>query len=53
MLTDAFPSAIPNWMYAVQHLPEAGLPEGFETLAVPEKALLLSPQSARDHATQQ
>ncbi len=49
MLTDGFQSAIPttNWMYPA-HLPEAGLPEGFETLAVPEKALLLSPQDARD-----
>ena len=49
MLGDGFQSVIPttNWMYPA-HLPEAGLPEGFETLAVPEKALLLSPQDARD-----
>jgi thiamine transport system substrate-binding protein len=48
MLTDAFQSIIPttNWMYPA-HLPEEGLPEGFETLAVPGKALLLDPEEAR------
>jgi thiamine transport system substrate-binding protein len=48
MLTDAFQGAIPttNWMYPAR-TPEAGLPEGFETLAVPDKALLLSPEEAR------
>lgn len=47
MVTDAFQSIIPttNWMYpAVQ--PEAGLPQGFETLITPEKALLLNPVEA-------
>lgn len=48
MLTDAFQSVIPttNWMYPAR-TPEGGLPEGFETLAVPEKALLLPPEEAR------
>ena len=45
--SDAFQSAIPttNWMYP-SVLPEGGLPEGFETLIEPEKALLLSPDEA-------
>ena len=47
MLTDAFQSAIPttNWMYPAV-APAAGLPEGFETLAVPEKSLLFSAEEA-------
>jgi thiamine transport system substrate-binding protein len=47
MLTDAFQSAIPttNWMYPAV-TPEAGLPEGFETLITPSTALLLSPDEA-------
>ena len=42
MLTDGFQGVIPttNWMYPAQ-TPAAGLPEGYETLAVPEKPLLL------------
>jgi thiamine transport system substrate-binding protein len=41
MLSDAFQSAIPttNWMYPAV-TPEAGLPEGFETLSKPETSLL-------------
>ena len=48
MLTDAFQSVIPttNWMYPAK-TPEAGLPEGFETLITPGKALLLNPEDAR------
>ncbi len=42
MVTDAFQSVIPetNWMYPAV-TPEAGLPTGFETLVIPEKALLV------------
>jgi thiamine transport system substrate-binding protein len=42
MVSDAFQSVIPttNWMYPAV-LPEGGLPDGFETLITPEKALLL------------
>lgn len=54
MLTDAFQSVIPttNWMYPAV-MPEAGLPEGFGTLVVPETALIYpaaEAQSARDQA---
>ena len=47
MVTDAFQSVIPttNWMYPAV-TPEAGLPEGFESLVQPEKALLLSADEA-------
>ncbi len=47
MVTDAFQSAIPttNWMYPAV-TPAAGLPDGFETLLTPDKALLLSPEDA-------
>ncbi|MEO1137976.1 MAG: thiamine ABC transporter substrate binding subunit [Pseudomonadota bacterium] len=47
MLSDTFQSIIPttNWMYPAV-MPEAGLPEGFETLVTPEKSLLLSPEEA-------
>jgi thiamine transport system substrate-binding protein len=37
--------ATTNWMYPAV-TPEAGLPEGFETLVVPEVALLMSPAEA-------
>ncbi|AZQ65778.1 thiamine ABC transporter substrate binding subunit [Silicimonas algicola] len=49
MLTEAFQSAIPttNWMYPAV-TPEAGLPQGFETLLEPETALLLAPEDARE-----
>jgi thiamine transport system substrate-binding protein len=42
MLTDAFQSVIPttNWMYPAV-TPEAGLPEGFGTLAIPANSLLI------------
>ncbi|WP_420012308.1 thiamine ABC transporter substrate binding subunit [Tateyamaria sp.] len=47
MVTDAFQSIIPttNWMYPAV-TPASGLPDGFETLITPEKALLLSPEDA-------
>ena len=47
MVTDAFQSIIPttNWMYPAV-TPEGGLPDGFDTLIAPEKALLLSPEEA-------
>ncbi|WP_170334360.1 thiamine ABC transporter substrate binding subunit [Ruegeria arenilitoris] len=49
MVSDAFQQIIPttNWMYPAV-TPAAGLPEGFETLTVPEKALLFSPDEAAD-----
>lgn len=48
MLTDAFQSVIPttNWMYPAV-TPEGGLPDGFDTLITPGKALLLAPEQAR------
>ncbi|MYM55222.1 thiamine ABC transporter substrate binding subunit [Thalassovita mangrovi] len=47
MVTDAFQSIIPttNWMYPAV-TPEAGLPEGFETLIQPEKALIVPADQA-------
>jgi len=47
MLSDGFQSVIPttNWMYPAR-LPEAGLPQGFETLITPDPALLLPPDEA-------
>ncbi len=37
-----------NWMYPA-HLPDAGLPDGFETLAVPRKAAAaVAARTARD-----
>ena len=47
MLTEDFQSAIPttNWMYPAV-VPEGGLPQGFETLIEPDKALLLDTQEA-------
>ena len=47
MVTDAFQSIIPttNWMYPAV-TPEAGLPDGFDTLITPAKSLLLSPDEA-------
>ncbi|MEM9342444.1 MAG: thiamine ABC transporter substrate binding subunit [Pseudomonadota bacterium] len=57
MLTDGFQGAIPttNWMYPAK-TPSGGLPEGFETLTIPEKALLLSSKDAaavRDDAVRE
>jgi thiamine transport system substrate-binding protein len=48
MLTDGFQGVIPttNWMYPA-HMPAAGLPAGYETLAVPEKPLLFPPEEAQ------
>lgn len=42
MVSDAFQSIIPttNWMYPAV-TPEGGLPDGFETLTTPNKALLV------------
>ncbi len=47
MLTDGFQGVIPttNWMYPAV-TPEAGLPAGYETLAVPETPLLFAPEEA-------
>jgi len=47
MVSDAFQSVIPttNWMYPAV-TPEAGLPDGFETLIQPAKALLFTPEEA-------
>jgi thiamine transport system substrate-binding protein len=47
VVSDAFQSLIPttNWMYPAI-TPEAGLPEGYETLIRPEQSLLLDPAVA-------
>jgi len=47
MTSDAFQSIIPttNWMYPAV-TPAAGLPEGFETLITPDKALLVPAEDA-------
>ncbi|WP_296424688.1 thiamine ABC transporter substrate binding subunit [Yoonia sp.] len=47
MVSDAFQGVIPttNWMYPAA-TPSAGLPDGFDTLLTPQKALLFSPQDA-------
>ena len=49
MLTEGFQSVIPttNWMYPAV-VPEDGLPEGFETLIVPDRALLFGPEEAAE-----
>ncbi|WP_146347461.1 thiamine ABC transporter substrate binding subunit [Falsiphaeobacter marinintestinus] len=49
MVSDAFQSVIPttNWMYPAV-TPEAGLPDGFDTLAQPGTSLLMSSQAAAD-----
>ena len=54
MVGEGFQSIIPttNWMYPAV-TPAQGLPEGFETLITPSKALLMSPEdaaAARDEA---
>lgn len=54
MVTDAFQSMIPttNWMYPAV-TPAGGLPQGFETLVKPEKALIIPANEAatlRDEA---
>ena len=47
MISDAAQTILPttNWMYPAA-TPEAGLPEGFETLTVPEKSLLIPAEDA-------
>ena len=47
MTSDAFQSIIPttNWMYPAR-TPQAGLPEGFETLIQPDRALLYGAEEA-------
>ena len=47
MVSDGFQSIISttNWMYPAV-IPESGLPDGFETLITPVKALILSPEDA-------
>ena len=57
MVSDAFQSVIPttNWMYPAV-TPATGLPDGFESLAQPEKALLFSAEEAasiRDEALEE
>ena len=49
MLTEAFQSAIPttNWMYPAA-LPAEALPEGFDTLITPDRALILGPGEAAE-----
>ncbi|WP_121061273.1 thiamine ABC transporter substrate binding subunit [Chachezhania antarctica] len=44
MVTNGFQSAIPttNWMYP-SVMPDDGLPDGFEGLVTPDKALLIAP----------
>lgn len=54
MVSEGFQQIIPttNWMYPAV-TPAAGLPDGFETLIVPEKSLFLEPDEAaavRDQA---
>jgi thiamine transport system substrate-binding protein len=53
MVSDAAQSILPttNWMYPAV-TPKAGLPEGFETLITPSKALLLSAKDAADLRTE-
>ncbi|MFW5881511.1 MAG: thiamine ABC transporter substrate binding subunit [Roseicyclus sp.] len=47
MLTEAFQTVIPttNWMYPAA-LPAEALPEGFETLITPDRALIFTPEEA-------
>lgn len=47
MISDAAQTILPttNWMYPAA-TPAAGLPEGFETLTVPEKSLLIPAEEA-------
>ena len=49
MVSDAFQSIIPttNWMYPAV-TPAGGLPDGFETLITPEKALLMTPEKSAE-----
>ena len=47
MVSDTFQTIIPttNWMYPAA-TPAAGLPDGFETLTTPDKALLIPAEEA-------
>jgi thiamine transport system substrate-binding protein len=49
MLTEGFQGVIPttNWMYPAA-LPPDALPEGFETLVQPDRALILEPEEAAE-----
>jgi thiamine transport system substrate-binding protein len=49
MLTEPFQSVIPttNWMYPAA-LPAEALPEGFETLIAPDRALIFDPAEAAE-----
>ena len=49
MLSEPFQSVIPttNWMYPAA-LPASALPEGFETLIQPDRALLFDPDTAAE-----
>ncbi len=54
MVSNAFQQIIPttNWMYPAV-TPSSGLPEGFDTLVVPQKSLIIDPSEAatkRDEA---
>ena len=48
LVTDPVQSVIPttNWMYPAR-IPEGGLPDGFETLSIPEVSLLFSADEAQ------
>jgi len=48
MVSEAVQSILPttNWMYPAI-TPEGGLPAGFETLTIPDKALMFSPEEAQ------
>ncbi len=57
MLTDGFQAAIPttNWMYPAK-IPRDGLPDGFDTLHVPDQALVYlgsEARSVRDEALEE
>ncbi|QCO56179.1 thiamine ABC transporter substrate binding subunit [Pseudorhodobacter turbinis] len=48
MASEAFQSIIPttNWMYPA-HMPAAGLPDGFDQMITPKKALLMTAEEAQ------
>lgn len=48
LLSDAVQAILPttNWMYPAL-VPQAGLPEGFGALGIPDRALIFSPEEAR------
>ncbi|WP_050527980.1 thiamine ABC transporter substrate binding subunit [Pseudorhodobacter aquimaris] len=53
MGTETFQSIIPttNWMYPA-HMPAAGLPDGFDQMITPQKALLMTADEAHAARTQ-